>query len=94
MKRSIRSPEELGSIIRAVRKHAKVRQDDLAGTANVSKQFAVDAERGKATMQFGKLLQLLDELGITLTVDLADDLEPTLKKIEAQRTDTPAEKNP
>ncbi|RZI59373.1 MAG: transcriptional regulator [Rubrivivax sp.] len=94
MKLSIRSPEELGSIIRAVRKHARVRQDDLAGTANVSKQFAVDAERGKATMQFGKLLQLLDELGITLTVDIADDIEPTLKKIEARRADGSPGKNP
>ncbi|MFX1682203.1 transcriptional regulator [Mitsuaria sp. CC2] len=86
MKRSIRSPEELGSVIRAVRKHSKVRQDDLAGMANVSKQFAVDAERGKATMQFGKLLQLLDELGITLTINLPDAVEPILQKLETQRT--------
>lgn len=85
MNRTIRSPEDLGSIIRAVRRHAGVRQDDLAGTAKVSRQFAIDAERGKSTMQFGKLLQLLDELGITLTVELPDDVEPTLNKIETKR---------
>lgn len=49
----------------------------------VSKQFAVDAERGKATMQFGKLLQLIDELDIKLTVDLPDNVGP---RVGADRT--------
>lgn len=85
MKRSIKSPEDLGLIIRAMRKYSKVRQDDLAGMVNVSKQFAVDAERGKATMQFGKLLQLIDELGITLTVNIPDAVEPILQKLKTQQ---------
>ena len=85
MKRSIKSPEDLGLIIRAVRKYSKVRQDDLAGMVKVSKQFAVDAERGKATMQFGKLLQLIDELGIQLTVNIPDSVGPILEKIEMRQ---------
>lgn len=85
MKRSIKSPEDLGLIIRAMRKYSKVRQDDLAGMVKVSKQFAVDAERGKATMQFGKLLQLIDELGITLTVNVPEAAEPILQKLDMQR---------
>lgn len=85
MNHPIRTPADLGSVIRAVRKHAKVRQDDLAGVANVSRQFAIDAERGKPTMQFGKLLQLLSELGITLAVELPEDVEPALKKVQTKR---------
>ena len=34
--------------------------------------FVIDAERGKPTIQFGKLLALLRELGIELTADAPD----------------------
>ncbi|WP_431287911.1 hypothetical protein [Roseateles chitinivorans] len=40
MKRSIKSPEGLGLVIRAARKRSKLRQDDVAGCAKVSKQFS------------------------------------------------------
>ncbi len=83
MKHPIRSAEDLGLVIRAVRKSRGVRQDDLASTVKVSKQFAVDVERGKPTVQFGRVLLLLKELGIALSVDM--DAQ-ALKKL-AQLTD-------
>jgi transcriptional regulator with XRE-family HTH domain len=74
MKYPIGSPEDLGLIIRSVRKHARVRRDDLAASVGVSQQFAFDVERGKPTIQFGRMLRILQELGIRLNVEVPDDI--------------------
>ena len=85
MKHDIRTPADLGLIIRAVRKSSRLRQDDVAATVGVSQQFAVDVERGKPTVQLGRVLRLLDELGITLVVDLPDDASQMLAKLTAAK---------
>ena len=46
----IHSSAELGLVLRAVRRSSKVRLDDFAATAGVSKQFATDVEYGKPTV--------------------------------------------
>ncbi len=69
-------------MIRAVRKTTHVRQDDLAGAVGVSRQFAVDVEKGKPTVQFGRLMLLLDELGIALHVDIPDEASRTLSMLK------------
>ena len=63
MRITIRSAVDLGLVVRAVRRQSRVRIDDLAGTAGVSKQFTQDVEHGKPTVQFGRVLKLLAELG-------------------------------
>ena len=63
MKHIIHSSEDLGFALRAVRKSAKVRLDDLSQTARVSKQTTANLEKGKPTVQLGKVLQLLKEVG-------------------------------
>ena len=85
MKHTIHSTEELGMLIRAVRKSAQVRQDDLAGTAQVSRQFTVDVEKGKPTVQFGLVLKLLAELGISLTADIPDHASNKLAELKAKQ---------
>jgi transcriptional regulator with XRE-family HTH domain len=85
-KKTISSPEDLGLLIRAVRKSTNVRQDDLSAVAGVSRQFAIDVERGKPTAQFGRVLLLLKELGITLTVDIPDEAAETLEKLRTNRS--------
>lgn len=85
MKHTIHSTEELGMLIRAVRKSAQVRQDDLAGTAQVSRQFTVDVEKGKPTVQFGLVLKLLAELGISLTADIPDEASNKLAELKAKQ---------
>ncbi|MFY8016714.1 MAG: helix-turn-helix domain-containing protein, partial [Inhella sp.] len=55
---------DAGIAIRTLRKRAGIRIDDFAQTAGVSKQFMTDLENGKATVQMGKVLQLLQRLGI------------------------------
>ena len=67
----ITSVQSLGLLIRASRKSQKVRMDDLAGTAGVGPVFVREVERGKETVQLGRVLQLLTELGIQLKADVA-----------------------
>jgi y4mF family transcriptional regulator len=81
MKHSIRSPEDLALVIRAVRKSTRMRQDDLAAVVGVSQQFAVDVERGKPTVQFGRVLRLLEELGVSLNVDIPDEASRKLEEL-------------
>jgi len=84
MKHIIHSSEDLGFALRAVRKSAKVRLDDLSQTARVSKQTAVNLEKGKPTVQFGKVLQLLKEVGLTLSVDLPESALPALRRVQRE----------
>ena len=85
MKHAIHSPEDLGLVIRAVRKSTKVRQDDLAGAARVSRQFTVNVEKGKPTVQLGRVLLLLSELGIALNVDIPDEASRTLSMLQSRQ---------
>ena len=73
MRIPIQSAVDLGLAVRAVRRHSRVRIDDLAATAGVSKQFTQDVEHGKPTVQFGRVLKLLAELGIPLELDIPDE---------------------
>ena len=65
---TILTTEQLGDWIRRTRKASGLRQDQLAGVANVGHRFVVDLEKGKPTAQIGKVLQVLATLGCTLTV--------------------------
>lgn len=62
----IQSPEDIGKIIRAVRKKLGVTQSDLALTAGTGLRFIIELEKGKVTCQIGKVLQVLQVLGIQL----------------------------
>jgi transcriptional regulator with XRE-family HTH domain len=68
----------LGAAIRAARRLSRVRIDDLSATAGVSKQFTQDVEHGKPTVQFGRVLKLLAELGIPLELDIPDEAARSL----------------
>jgi transcriptional regulator with XRE-family HTH domain len=78
MQVTIQSVPDLGLVVRSVRRTSKVRLDDLAATAGVSKQFASDVERGKPTVQLGLVLKLLSELGVPLKLEIPEDTEKEL----------------
>lgn len=59
---------EIGAIVRARRKTLGVTQAELAGLADVGARFVVELERGKETLELGKVLRVLDRLGIQLFV--------------------------
>jgi transcriptional regulator with XRE-family HTH domain len=80
----IHSPADLGQVVRTVRRHDKVRLDDLAATAGVSKQFTSDVEHGKPTVQLGLVLKLLSELGVSLELDIPEEAARTLATLRAE----------
>ncbi|MES3000686.1 MAG: helix-turn-helix domain-containing protein [Pseudomonadota bacterium] len=82
MQININSPRELGLLIRATRKAQKLRLDDVAGSAGVGHVFVRDVERGKETVQLGRVMKLLAELGITLSADVSHDVAPVLATLK------------
>jgi HTH-type transcriptional regulator/antitoxin HipB len=62
----IQSTENIGQIVRQVRKKLGVTQSDLALTAGTGLRFIIELEKGKPTCQIGKVLQVLLVLGIQL----------------------------
>lgn len=77
MDHPVRTPQDLGRLIRQQRKRQKLRQTDLAGMIGVSHVFLGDVEKGKPTVNLGRVLMLLDELGLTLRVDVPDEPAPS-----------------
>lgn len=65
---NIRNPEQLGAAIRARRRELKVTQKDLALTCGTGLRFISDLENGKPTCQIGKILQVLQALGLKLQI--------------------------
>lgn len=61
--------KDLADIIKKKRKEQKLTQPQLAGLCNVGVRFIVDLEAGKETCQIGKVLYVLDMLGIKLEID-------------------------
>lgn len=60
----IQSTEDIGQIVRKTRKELGITQSDLALTAGTGIRFIIDLEKGKTTCQIGKILQVIQVLGI------------------------------
>lgn len=75
MARRTLTPAEIGDIVRATRKAAGLRQDELAGAAGVGLRFIVDLEAGKPTAQIGKTLQVLAALGCSFDIAPPPDID-------------------
>jgi hypothetical protein len=69
MQIQVTSVESVGVAIRAMRKVNSIRQEDVPG---VSHMFLRDLEKGKDTIQFGRVLKVLDELGIRVLLEVPD----------------------
>lgn len=82
MRVPITNVRDAGMLVRAVRKSQGLRMDDLAGSAGVGHVFVRDAERGKETIEFGRFLRLLSELGIKLEFDVPSDSLPIYQKLQ------------
>jgi hypothetical protein len=65
----VRSVESVGVAIRAMRKASGIRQDDVPGVSHV---FLRDLEKGKDTVQFGRVLKVLDELGVRMVLEVPE----------------------
>lgn len=63
---AIRTPADLGAIIREQRKLLELDQATLAKKVGVSRQWVVGIERGRARAELGLVLRALNELGLQL----------------------------
>ncbi len=64
----------IGQIIRDERKELSLRQDELAAASGVGLRFLVELERGKVTVQMGKVLDVLAALGCELQIKRPDGI--------------------
>ena len=74
MKVPIDNAAAIGKVVRASRKAQKIRQDDAAGSIGVSENFLGKIERGSESVQWGKLFQVLEGLGIRVMVDVPESV--------------------
>ncbi|MEY4075330.1 MAG: transcriptional regulator [Limnohabitans sp.] len=74
MKIPINSSDALGKVVRASRKAQKIRQDDAAGSIGVSENFLGKVESGSGSVQWGKLFEVLQGLGIRVEVDVPESV--------------------
>lgn len=70
-------PQELGALVRRVRKAQGLTQQALAASANVSTRFIHDLEHGKPTAALGLVLAVLAVLGVEVRL-LPPDLREGL----------------
>jgi len=62
------NPVQLGAAIRLTRKQLKITQKDLAMASGTGLRLIIDLERGKATCQIGKILDVLQALGLQIEI--------------------------
>lgn len=80
MKIPIDNAAAIGKVVRASRKAQKIRQDDAAGSIGVSENFLGKIERGSESVQWGKLFQVLEGLGIRVMVDVPESVATQLSE--------------
>lgn len=67
---SITSANDVGAILRLLRKETGLTQRDMAGLCNVSLPFLNQVEQGKPTAQIGKVLEVCRRHGIEVVFRL------------------------
>lgn len=68
----IYSAETLGALVRKTRKALGATQKDLALTSGTGLRFIIELEKGKPTCQIGKVLSVLQTLGISMELTAPD----------------------
>ena len=66
------TPESLGVAIRHYRQEAGLSQADLARRTGLNRTYLSDLERGHETEQVKRILRLLKQLGVRMTLEEAD----------------------
>jgi len=61
--------EKLGQIIKHKRKSLKLTQSEVAMSCGVGLRFLSDLENGKPTCQMGKVLLVIETLGLMIVID-------------------------
>jgi HTH-type transcriptional regulator / antitoxin HipB len=73
----IRTPADLGALIRERRTKLGLNQMSLAKKAGTSRKWLVEVENGKPRAEIGLIFRTLKALGLTLTIgDTASKAQP------------------
>jgi y4mF family transcriptional regulator len=65
----IKDTKNLGKAIRHHRKSIGLSQINTAGLCGVGERFLSELERGKPTVELGKVFQVLNRLGLRIVLD-------------------------
>lgn len=68
----IYTPESLGAALRHFRRQAGLTQAELANRVGLNRTYLTDLEGGRETEQVRRLLSLLRELGVRVTLQQVD----------------------
>ena len=60
------TPKHIGELIKRTRKNLGVTQKELALTSGTGLRFIIDLEKGKPTCQLGKVMVVLQTMGIKI----------------------------
>ena len=66
------TPASLGAGVRHYRRQARLSQAELAERAGLNRTYLSDLERGRETEQVKRILRLLKQLGVRMTLEKAD----------------------
>lgn len=70
------TPRELAALIRSRRKQRGLSQTQLAALGGVSRDWIIDLEKGRSTVEFGLVLRTIKALGLALSLDPVPDTPP------------------
>jgi y4mF family transcriptional regulator len=65
---NIESAKQVGNLVAFHRKEQGLTQADLAGLAQTGTRFISDLENGKGTVQFDKVMLILNLLGLDIRI--------------------------
>ena len=74
-KETISTCKSMGKTIRDLRRSQGLTQAQLAGLSNTGVRFISDPENGKETCHLGKILHVLDTLGVEIIIQSPYDKE-------------------
>lgn len=78
----MQTPQNIGMTIKMTRKALSITQKDLALTSGTGLRFIIELEKGKPTCQIGKVLTVLQTLGIKVTLNGPVDIPLSTKDKE------------
>ena len=64
------TPEKIGELVKTARQGMGVTQRSLALTSGTGMRFIIELEKGKPTCQLGKVLAVMNTLGISISVSI------------------------
>ncbi len=70
---ALRTPVDLGDVVRRARLNRRLSQSELATAAGTGRRFISELEAGKPTLEFGRLLSVCNALGLQLLASASTD---------------------